>query len=84
MLTTEHSVHAATIAPTAAALVIAHEQPWLAVERDDCFAGASSHLSRLRQTAPIGQMQSPPGAAAYDRFARPDVAELTIELATKR
>jgi hypothetical protein len=29
-------------------------------------------------------MQAPAGTAAHDCFARPGVAELTIELATKR
>ena len=34
--------------------------------------------------AAAGVMQAPGSAAADDRFARPDVAELTIELATPR
>ncbi len=42
----------------------------------------SSSRPGLAQTAPIGQMQAPGSAAAHDRFDRPDVAELTIALAT--
>ena len=43
----------------------------------------SSHQRADRLTAAPGVMQARGTAAADDRFARPDVAELTIELATK-
>jgi hypothetical protein len=43
----------------------------------------SLRSSHQADTTGIGVMQEPGSAAADDRFARPDVAELTIELATE-
>jgi hypothetical protein len=49
-----------------------------------CEAATTSTAKPPERAAENGQTQAPGTAAADDRFARPDVAELTIELATER
>lgn len=65
----------------------------MAAELDDVLVGAVKHAVSVLHLAEVDQLEGPlddlqghvaRSAAADDRFARLDTAELTIELATTR